>query len=389
MASLQSPTLAKLMQAAGSLTNPEIDAWKKTGGKVIGYYCPFIPEELFIAAGFLPSRMRGVGSTGTELADAYFSDSNCCFVRNSFDQVLRGEYKFLDGVVIGTGCDHVRRIFDNAVHASVLPFIYLLDHPRTIGSTPAESEVIIKYYCEQLSKLRVALDGHFGICINDSDLQAAIVLCNKTRALQKQLYELSTVDSPLISAAERAAVMMAGASMPKAIYNNYLQQLLTEFGKATPVASKPATRLMLVGPAVEDPEFFALFDQINTSIVIDDCCFGARTVQGQVEEATFDPLMALAKYQVQDFPFCPKINGAHASRLEFVTEMIAKYRVVGVVAQGYVACDAWGCSYALLNIAMKKAGIPFLHIDREYVHSQAGQILTRLQAFTETIGGVL
>ena len=28
--------------------------WKEKGGKVIGYFCDIVPEELIIAAGFFP-----------------------------------------------------------------------------------------------------------------------------------------------------------------------------------------------------------------------------------------------------------------------------------------------------------------------------------------------
>ena len=34
--------------------------WKKrTGGKIIGYFCTYVPEELIYAAGILPVRIPG------------------------------------------------------------------------------------------------------------------------------------------------------------------------------------------------------------------------------------------------------------------------------------------------------------------------------------------
>jgi benzoyl-CoA reductase subunit C len=61
----KSSVFEKLLMAAGDITNPSLQAFKNNGGKVLGYYCPFIPEELFIAGGFLPFRMRGTGSQDT------------------------------------------------------------------------------------------------------------------------------------------------------------------------------------------------------------------------------------------------------------------------------------------------------------------------------------
>lgn len=385
---MKTPTLEKMLRTASDLTNPALLDFKEKGGRVMGYYCPFVPEELFIAGGFLPFRIRGTGSVETDRADAYFNTLNCCFVRHSFNQLLLGRYDFLDGLVIGTGCDHLRRIYDNAIHADVgRHFIYLLDHPRTMGAPVEGSAPIIEYYRSMLARLKEAIENHFCIAITVPALKNAIRLCNETRSLQKELYELSMFDSLPISAAERAAVIMAGASMPKDQYNEDLKALISELQAVPGDNKKPAARIMMIGAAVEDPEFYAIFENGGADIVIDDTCFGARTVQKSVDENADDPLMALARYQVIDMPFCPKIGGAHVSRMEFIKEMAAKYKVDGIVAQGYVPCDAWGCSFALLNQDLKKAGIPYLRIDRDYIHSQTGQLATRIQAFIETMGG--
>ena len=44
--------------------NAYLDEWINSGNKVMGYYCSYIPEELFTAAGFLPSASgaRGAGT---------------------------------------------------------------------------------------------------------------------------------------------------------------------------------------------------------------------------------------------------------------------------------------------------------------------------------------
>ena len=92
-------------EAAATLAGPALRRWKKRGGKVVGFFCTMVPEELFLAAGLLPFRMRATGSTGTELADAYFTRLNCSFPRNCFNLALEGEFDFLDGLVGINSCD--------------------------------------------------------------------------------------------------------------------------------------------------------------------------------------------------------------------------------------------------------------------------------------------
>ena len=44
--------LEEFADAANTLVNPEIKKWKAEGGRVIGYYCCYAPEEIITAAGF-------------------------------------------------------------------------------------------------------------------------------------------------------------------------------------------------------------------------------------------------------------------------------------------------------------------------------------------------
>ena len=45
--------------------------WKsRTGGKVLGYFCTYVPEELVYAAGILPVRILG-GLEPQDVSEAY------------------------------------------------------------------------------------------------------------------------------------------------------------------------------------------------------------------------------------------------------------------------------------------------------------------------------
>jgi benzoyl-CoA reductase/2-hydroxyglutaryl-CoA dehydratase subunit BcrC/BadD/HgdB len=385
---IQSLVYDKFAQVAGTLLNPSVAEWKQQGRRVLGYFCSFIPEELFIAAGFLPFRMRGIGSCGTAQADAYFDSKNCCFVRHCFDQALSGQYDFLDGLVVGTGCDHIRRVYDNWQHAPLkTPFLHLLDHPRTMGTPEMQGEPMIGYYRAQLAKLKERIENEFGVEVTVPRLRQAVKLCNETRRLQRQLYELRKADHPPITAAETALVMLAGTSMPKEHYNTDLRVLLGELATSPGIKRDYKARLMIVGPAIEDLNFYDLIEKEGGCVVTDDTCFGARTVSAVVDEMSEDPLRAIAKFHVLDTVFCPKINGAHVQRIKVIADAIRDYRVGGIIGQGYVACDPWGTSYALLGPHLKAAGTPFLRLDREYVSTESGQLQTRIQAFLETVGG--
>ena len=66
-----------------TLSNPFIEEWKRGGGRVIGYPCTYLPEEIIHAAGMLPYRLRGTGCVGLTIADTFLSrTAHCSFARS-------------------------------------------------------------------------------------------------------------------------------------------------------------------------------------------------------------------------------------------------------------------------------------------------------------------
>ena len=96
--------------------NPYLQEWKQNGGKVFGFTCSYVPEELLYAEGeppkIVPIRMGAQGCTTTDDADIYMHKFLCSYTRCLMQLALTGEYDFLDGVVLTSGCEHMRRTFE-------------------------------------------------------------------------------------------------------------------------------------------------------------------------------------------------------------------------------------------------------------------------------------
>jgi benzoyl-CoA reductase/2-hydroxyglutaryl-CoA dehydratase subunit BcrC/BadD/HgdB len=379
----RSQVLDKFSRIAGTISNPSVAAFRAKGGRVMGYTCSFVPEELFIAAGMMPFRIRATGSKSAGRADDYFEAANICsLVRHTFGKVLSGEYDFIDGAVIGGGCDGNRHILDNWEKSPArIPFLDRIFIPH------ASNELAAQYFLGQLSVLRAGIEGFFNVSITDDKLWAAIKLCNETRALQRELYALRLSDSPPITGAETIAVIVAGSSMPKEEYNSDLKQLLEELrGVKTPTVKYKA-RVMIVGPGHDDTSMCDIVEQLGGLVVNDLTCFGGKVVFGSITEDGADPLKAIADYQVLTRPLCPKNLGAHALINRKVFDTIKEFRVDGVIGQVFLCCETWGGEIYILGKELKEAGIPLLRIERECTADSTGQLMTRVQAFIETISG--
>ncbi|MFQ5477857.1 MAG: 2-hydroxyacyl-CoA dehydratase subunit D [Candidatus Krumholzibacteriia bacterium] len=376
---LESEALREFFQVAGGISNSAVEQWKDGGGKVVGYFCSHVPTELLTAAGILPFRMRGTGSTGTELSDAFFSSINCSFPRHCFNLALQGDYDFLDGLVCINSCDHLRRIYDNWKRNVDTPFLTIMSLPKKV------TDAQVEWYYEEINILKRNIEQHFDVQISTERLRKAIKVHNATRQLQRRLYALRKHENPPISGAQTLAVMVAGTAMPAGRYNPLLETLLDELELSE---TKPdyRARLMIVGSELDDPEYVDVIEKQGGLVVTDSICFGTRTMWVDAEAEEEDPIWALARYYIQERPSCPRMNGDQPRRAKFLKDMIKEFSVDGVIGERMMFCDFWCAEHYMNKLDFKEAGVPFIQIDREYVSSGTGQLRTRIQAFLETIG---
>ena len=374
----KSRTLEEFARATATLANPAIQEWKRQGGKVVGYFCSYFPEEIVTAAGLLPFRMRATGSKATDLADAYMSSINCSFTRHCLDLGLRGEYAFVDGVVWLTSCDHARRIYDNWKRKVNTPFVHIMSLPKKVEKEQVE------WYRGEMAILKEALEKHFDVRITDQRLRDAIKLHNETRRLQRQLYELRTRQNPPITGAEVLAVMVASTSMPKREYNGLLRKLLDEVSQQEGNAVYRA-RLMVLGGILDDPGYIRVIEEQGGLVVTDVLCFGTKIMWKDVPEESDDPLLALARHYIADRPSCARMFGDYPRRADFAKEMVRKFNVDGIIGEKLVFCDLWTVEHYMLEKTFKTLGVPYMTLDREYTPGGVGQIRTRVQAFLEAI----
>lgn len=366
-------------QVSRALGNEHSTKFKKEGGKVVGYFCSAMPVEMITAAGMLPFRIRATGSKGTELSDAYFSSLNCSLPRHAFNAALRGDYDFIDALVMFNSCDHIRRVYDHWIRQLATPFVRILSLPKKAEAAQVD------WFREELANLRSDLQGHFGVEITDEKLREAIGLHNETRRLLREIYDLRKGKSPPITGAQVLTVTVASTAMPPARYNQLLRELLKDLAQA-PGNSDYRARLLVAGGELDDPGYLKVIEDQGGLVVADTLCFGSRMLWKDVDESMADPLSALARYYVADRPSCARVFSEYETRAEYIRTMIRDFDVDGAIFERLMFCEVWGFEQFSLTNDFKQWDIPLLCMDREYILSGVGQIRTRVQAFLETMG---
>ena len=351
---------------------------KARGGKVFGWLCTYVPEEILHAAGILPIRIIGY-SHEADLDDgtALLYINNCSFSRSCLQLGLEGQYDFLDGAVGGSTCDGARRLFDVWRQYIGTPFHHVLTVPRKY------TERAHQLYYQEVLKFKGHLEEHLGFTISEEAITESVHLYNRSRQLLKQLYELRKRHRPPISGAETMEVLNAAYRMPKELFNEWLSELLEELGSSERAFSARA-RVMINGSVLTNPEFIKSIEDQGALVVTDELCTSTRYWGDEVILDEGRPILeAISRRYLNNFP-CARMYPSDV-RFDRIVEFAREYRVDGVISQIVRFCVPYSHDLPLLTERLGAEGIPTLPLDVEYGSSGSGQVATRVQAFLEML----
>jgi len=371
------PTLIR--DTVASLENPLVTEFRGRGGRCLGFFCSYVPEELLNVPGLASFRMRSVGCTGSEVADSMLGIFNCSYTRFCLEEALAGAYSFLDGFVFVPGCDHLRRLYDNWAYTLKPPFLALVDVPHLRDADA------LQWYRDEIAQLWEQLTGHFGLPRDLGLLRQGIRNTNRTRMLLEALQESRLEDPPRLTGREMQEISLFAASTPKEAANPVLERLLITVRDRPPVPEHRA-RVLLVGSHLDDPGFVDLLEKTGALIVQDATCCGLRDQLGFVEESEQEDPFALIARRYLDRLSCPRMYDDYPRRLDKIVHLAARARVDGVILEHLKFCETWGIDGNVLLGDLRRRGLPVLRLEREYRLSGEGQIRTRVQAFLESMG---
>ena len=353
---------------------------KSRGGKVIGWLCTYVPEEIIHASGALPIRIIGYShEANLDDANAHLYINNCTFSRSCLQLGLEGQYDFLDGVVGGSTCDGARRLFDVWRQYIGTPFHHVLTVPRKY------TERAHKLYYDEVVLFKKHLEEYLGVAITDEELLKSTIVLNESRGLLRGLYELRKRDRPPISGAETLEVLNAAYRMPKETFNLWLGEFIEEL-KSSDKAFTGRARVMLVGSVLTNPEFIKSIEDQGALVVTDELCTSTRYWGDKVVIDKGRPILeSISQRYLDNFP-CARMYPSD-ERFNRIIEYARDFKVDGVISETVRYCVQYAHDLPLLSDRLSEQGIPMLALDVEYGSAGSGQIATRVQAFLEMLEG--
>jgi benzoyl-CoA reductase subunit C len=350
--------------------------WKaRTGGKVIGYLCTYVPEEIIYAAGILPVRILG-SHEPQDITDIHIYGMYCAYSRDCLAQGLKGDYHYLDGIVTAHSCMHIRQAFDSWRRHIPINFNYYLYIPAHIINPSAK--ICIR---EEFKSFKEALEEWTGNPISNQAMDEAIEIYNTNRRLMRQIYALRKRNQPPISGTEAMEMVMASMFMDKKEHNDWLKPLLDDLLKQEN-GSLSGVRLMIVGSENDDLSLLQLAESLGANLVIDDHCTGSRYFWNEIIPGE-DRLQAIANRYIER-PLCPQKDLVERRRLSHILQLAREYNIQGVILIQQKFCDPHGYDLPLIKSLLKDHHIPALELETD-ITIPVGQFRTRVEAFIEMI----
>jgi benzoyl-CoA reductase subunit C len=329
--------------------------WKaRTGGRVIGYYDTYFPEEVAYAAGLLPVRILAEHQPD-DVTDRLLY-GNCYPTRDMLRQFVQGDFAYVDGLVCVESCQWFWSAFDATLIERPDLFGYYLwvpDFPD--GRT---SKDVMR---SELALFQAKLEEWTGRTITEAALDNAIAVYNKNRALLRRLYELRRFDRPVVLGSEAMEIVLACQVMDKAEANEILEALLSEMEEREPYEDR--VRLLLLGSETYDAELEKLIESLGGNVVIDELDNGTGYFWNDIIPLK-DRLMAIGLRYLGK-PHNALKDNVWRRRPEHIYRLYEDWHADGVVVAKQIYCHLCGSDMYAVWKMLRERDIPYHTFERD------------------------
>jgi benzoyl-CoA reductase subunit C len=355
---------------------PTVKRWRERGGKVVGHFQVYFPEEIAHAAGALPFKVRGAPVEPTR-ADSHFGSYLCSILKTSLELALSKRVE-LDLFVTHPICDAARNLAGVWGRNVSYPcqILYLPQNPNSTHSA--------EYLRGEYDRLRRVVEAVTGQAVSEPGLRRSLDVYNENRALLRRLYALKR-ESPWLVPADEAYVLVAvGGLLPREEHNALLQYALPLLERRG-VKRQDRIRVVFEGGFCEQPPL-DLIRAIGRScyVVDDDLLIGLRWLLSDVT-ADGDPLRDLAEAYLERSSYSPVQHDLRKPK-----EAMLLQRIRGANARAAIITAAKMCEPGLeeqvaYTKALERENIPYFVSEFEENMTSFDQLEIQLETFVENL----
>ncbi len=355
---------------------PTVKRWRDGGGKVVGHFQVYFPEEIVHAAGLLPFKVRGA-PVEPLLADSRFGSYLCSILKTSLDLVLSGRIE-LEMFVTHPICDAARNLA--AVWGRNFSYpCQILYLPQNANSAHAA-----EYLRNEYGRLKRGVEEIAGREIGDDDLRRSLAVFNENRALIRRLYAMKRVTPWQVSAEDAYVLTAIAGLMPREEHNALLKEVLPLL-EAREAKRQDRIRVVFEGGFCEQPPLDLVRAIGRSCYVVDDDFFiGLRWILEDVPEDG-DPLLNLATAYLETSSYSPVQHDLRKPKEKMLLKRIEESGAQAAIITAAKMCEPGLEEQVAYTLALDEANVPYFVSEFEENMTSFDHLEIQLETFVENL----
>jgi len=355
---------------------PTVRRWRESGGKVIGHFQVYFPEEIVHAAGILPFKVRGAQIEAVQ-ADSRFGSYLCSILKTSLELALSKRVE-LEMFVTHPICDAARNL--GAVWGRNFSYpCQILYLPQNANSPAAAT-----YLCNEYARLQRSVETITGRPILADDLRHSIDIYNRNRAFLRALYAIKRETPWLLSADEAYVLVAIGGMMPREEHNDLLEAVLPLIA-ARQGRKQDKIRVVFEGGFCEQPPLDLIRAIARSCYVVDDdLLIGLRWILEDVASEG-DQLLNLAIAYLEKSSYSPVQHDLRKPKEKMLIERIRNSRASAAILTAAKMCEPGLEEQVAYLHALDAEGIPYFISEFEEKMTTFDHMEIQLETFVENI----
>jgi benzoyl-CoA reductase subunit C len=358
------------------MTFPTVRRWREAGGRVIGHFQVYFPEEIVHAAGILPFKVRGAQIEAVQ-ADSRFGSYLCSILKTSLELALSNRVQF-EMFVTHPICDAARNL--GAVWGRNFTYpCQILYLPQNANSPAA-----VNYLRNEYARLLRTVEEIAGRPVKEDNLRRSLTAYNRNRALLRTLYSIKRETPWLVSADEAYVLVAIGGLIPREEHNELLETVLPLIA-ARPNRKQDKIRLVFEGGFCEQPPLDLIRVIARSCYVVDDdLLIGLRWILEDVP-LDGDPLFNLAEAYLEKSSYSPVQHDLRKPKEKMLLERIKNSRADAAIITAAKMCEPGLEEQVAYLHALDKEGIPYFISEFEEKMTTFDHMEIQLETFVESI----
>ncbi len=354
---------------------PTVKEWREQGGKVLGHFQVYFPEELAHAAGMLPLKICGGQADGIE-SESKFGSYLCSIIKTSLDLALTNKIE-LELFVTHPICDAARNL--GAIWGRNFPYkAQILYLPQNPNSKHSHEFLTFEY-----NRMKKDIEGVMGP-ISDDAIRESIKVLNQSRALTRELYTIKKETPWLIKAEDAYCLTKLAGMVTKEDYIEFMSWVLPLI-KERKLKKQDKMRVVFEGGFCESPPV-ELIQTIERScyMVDDDLFIGLRYILSDIT-TDGDPVESLATAYIEQSSYSPVQHDNNKEKGDMLLARIKNSGADAAIISAAKMCEPGLEEQVTYIKKLAEEDIDFFINEFEENQTSFDQIATQLETFVENI----